>query len=283
MLKARILTVLVLLPLLLAALFFLPNVYWAVLMLFVLLIGASEWARMASYSVVSSSIFLFLTGVFGLALLFIFKIDTATGTWLNLSLYGLSLFFWTLVAPVWLSKGLKISNGFVLGLVGWIILIPTWLALVQLKSISPVLLLALMAVIWAADTAAYFAGKRFGNNKLAPTISPGKTWEGVIGALVGVSIYALIWLNSSNTLHEATARVGGIPVITVIIAVWLMTYFSVLGDLFESWMKRQAGLKDSGNILPGHGGILDRIDALTSTLPLAALVVFYLNSTLSIQ
>ncbi len=280
MLKARILTVLVLLPLLLSALFFLPDRYWALLMLFVLLIGASEWARMASFSAVRSSLFLVLTGGFGLALLFIFNIDSASGTWVNLTLYGFSLVFWAVAAPVWLAKGLKITNAFILGLVGWIILIPTWLALVQLKSISPFLLLALMAVIWAADTAAYFAGKKFGRNKLAPSISPGKTWEGVIGAMIGVSIYALIWLNSSDTLHDAAARVGGVPVITVIIAVWLMTYFSILGDLFESWMKRQAGLKDSGNILPGHGGILDRIDALTSTLPLAALVVFYLNSTL---
>ena len=279
MLKVRILTVLVLLPLLLAALFFLPNLYWAVLMLFVLLIGASEWARISSYSSIGSSLYLFTTGGFGLLLLFAFKIDTLPSSWVSLSLYGLALVFWLLAAPVWLAKGLKVANPYVLALVGWIILIPTWLALVQLKSMSPVLLLALMAVIWAADTAAYFAGKQFGRNKLAPSISPGKTWEGVIGALIGVSIYALIWLNSSNTLYETVARVGGIPVLTVMIAVWIMTYFSILGDLFESWMKRQAGLKDSGHILPGHGGILDRIDALTSTLPLAALAIFCLNSS----
>jgi phosphatidate cytidylyltransferase len=121
-----------------------------------------------------------------------------------------------------------------------------------------------MIAIWVSDTAAYFTGRAFGKHKLAPTISPGKTWEGVAGALIAVSIYALTWTYLAG---EKTQIMLLVPLLLVLVVL------GIIGDLFESLMKRQAGVKNSGDILPGHGGILDRIDALTSTLPVAIFVV----------
>lgn len=277
MLKARILTVLVLLPLLLAALFLLPSFYWATLMLLVVLVGASEWSRIAAYSKSVSWLYLTATLILGISLLFFTDIGSAMGGVATPWFYVVSVLFWLLIVPFWLIQGWQIRHKILLGLVGWIVLIPTWLALVQLQSISPALLLALMAVVWIADIAAYFSGKRFGKHKLAPTISPGKTWEGVAGAYLAVAAYALVWLSQDGKLIVHISGFDILPWLMIIIAVWIMTYFSILGDLFESWMKRQAGLKDSGNLLPGHGGILDRIDALTSALPLVSLVLICLN------
>ena len=128
-----------------------------------------------------------------------------------------------------------------------------------------------MATVWIADTAAYFAGRAFGRRKLAPAISPGKTWEGVYGALAAVAAYAL-------ALWPAARRAGGFddsgiaPLAGWIAAALVLAALSVVGDLFESLLKRQAGVKDSGSILPGHGGILDRIDALLAAMPAAALL-----------
>ena len=125
--------------------------------------------------------------------------------------------------------------------------------------------------IWISDTAAYFAGRALGKHKLAPNISPGKTWEGVAGAVVAVSIYALIW---ARVAGEAGHTKFLMPLLLI------LAIMGIIGDLFESLIKRHAGLKDSGNILPGHGGILDRIDALTSTLPIAVLPLLFLQSEL---
>jgi phosphatidate cytidylyltransferase len=124
-----------------------------------------------------------------------------------------------------------------------------------------------MAMVWMADIAAYFAGRRFGKHKLAPRISPGKTWEGVLGGMLGVSLYVLMVWSFSASVHQLVS----LPVI--LLASWFWVALAVVGDLFESAIKRQAGVKDSGSLLPGHGGLLDRIDALTSTLPLAVLAL----------
>jgi phosphatidate cytidylyltransferase len=163
----------------------------------------------------------------------------------------------------------------VLAIVGWVVLVATWVAVVALQTSSPGLLLAMMAIVWIADTAAYFTGRRFGRRKLAPSISPGKTWEGVYGALAAVAIYALL-------LVPLAAAAGSTrPLDAVATAIWvalalLLTGLSIIGDLFESQLKRQRGVKDSGGILPGHGGVLDRIDALTAAMPPAALIAHHL-------
>src|SRR5690606_2292618 len=130
-------------------------------------------------------------------------------------------------------------------------------------------LLGTMAVVWVADIAAYFSGRAFGRHKLAPSISPGKTWEGAAGAAVAVLVFGFGML----AMRGAELQ-GGVAVIAGVLLAW--TAVSIVGDLFESLLKRQAGLKDSGSILPGHSGILDRIDSLTSTLPIVALASVWL-------
>ena len=148
-----------------------------------------------------------------------------------------------------------------MSLLGLVLLFSTWFGLMGLHRVSPWLLLAVLATVWIADTAAYFFGKRFGRIKLAPSISPGKTWEGVAGALFTVTLYGtgLCIIFDIN--------------VWLIIGLWLIVVLSIMGDLFESLLKRQAGIKDSGQLLPGHGGLLDRIDGL---IPSLALTLFYI-------
>ena len=186
-------------------------------------------------------------------------------------LYFASVAFWMLDVPLFLKTKHRVGNPLALALTGWLVLLPTGLALYQLRAIEPFLLLGFMCAIWISDTAAYFSGRAWGRSKLAPSISPGKTWEGVAGAFAAVLVYALIWSNSSSSEARPSLLV---PLLLLLAAM------GIVGDLFESLMKRQAGIKDSGNILPGHGGILDRIDALTSTLPLAILSLLISQSEL---
>jgi phosphatidate cytidylyltransferase len=176
--------------------------------------------------------------------------------------------------PCWLRfKWTLRGNDFVGYLVGMIVILPTWAAMSALYAVTPWLLLTAMALVWVADISAYFAGRAFGKHKLAPAISPGKTWEGVAGAVVGVLIYGGIVLMFSPLQGKVS-----LPVPLLVLLLILLTAVSVMGDLFESLLKRQAGIKDSSNLLPGHGGVLDRIDALTSTLPLAALILHFVRS-----
>jgi len=185
---------------------------------------------------------------------------------LHLMFYGLSALLWLLLVPLWLVRGWQLRNPLAMALLGWAVLIPTGLALIDLRASSPWLLLGVMALVWMADIAAYFTGRRFGRHKLAPAISPGKTWEGVAGAVLGVSVYVALAAWGSGLSAKYALPIA-------VVMSWLWVALSVIGDLFESAIKRQAGVKDSGTLLPGHGGLLDRIDALTSTLPLAALVL----------
>ncbi len=147
-----------------------------------------------------------------------------------------------------------------LGILGWLVLVPLWLSLLWLKAADPHLLLGLLLLVWLADTAAYFAGRRWGRRRLAPRVSPGKTWVGVGGALVAAPLVAL---------PLGLAKGYSTPVLMVFSALCVVTVAaSVVGDLFESQLKRHAGVKDSGTILPGHGGVLDRVDSLTAAAPL---------------
>jgi phosphatidate cytidylyltransferase len=189
-------------------------------------------------------------------------------------LLGISVAFWILAVPLWFRfKWTLAGNDFFGYLLGALVILPTWAAMVALHAVSTWLMLAAMALVWVADVSAYFAGRTFGRHKLAPTISPGKTWEGVAGAVVGVLIYG-------GSVFTFTPLAGSLPLATplLVLLLMLLTAVSVMGDLFESLLKRQAGIKDSSNLLPGHGGVLDRIDALTSTLPLAALILYFVRS-----
>lgn len=173
--------------------------------------------------------------------------------------FATAALFWIVVAPLWMRRGLRPDQTMWLGAAGFAVLVPAGLAMTALRPLEVLLALGL---VWVADTAAYFVGRAWGKRKLAPAISPGKSWEGAAGGLIGAALYAII-------IAFFTERgAGSILVATAV----LLGMVSIVGDLFESAAKRQAGVKDSGTLLPGHGGILDRIDSATATLPLAALV-----------
>lgn len=261
---------------LVSALFALPPLYWALLMAVLLLVACHEWAGLAAMPRRTGWLFMAGGAVIALKLVWFTSFRTGEG-WpreLSLAITGASLAFWLLVAPLWLARGWRIQSKLVLALTGWLVLVSTWFALVQLQSRSAALCLAMMALVWVADSAAYFAGHRFGRRKLAPGISPGKTWEGVYGALAAVALYAVIlaacapWLGYGGGLDA-------LRMLSWVSALMALAALSIVGDLFESWLKRVRGVKDSGTLIPGHGGVLDRIDALTSAMPAAALISVY--------
>jgi phosphatidate cytidylyltransferase len=278
-LKTRIITALVLIPLTLAALFGLPPRAWGAVTLAVVVVAAAEWAELAALEKLGWLFFVGATLFTGCVLLLApaagFMSERGWAGPMVSWICGAATVFWLLVAPAWLVSGRRVTSRPVLAVVGWLVLIATWVAVVALQTRSPGVLLAMMAIVWIADTAAYFTGRRFGRTKLAPSISPGKTWEGVYGALAAVAIYALL------LVPLAAAAGSARPFDAIAVAIWvalalLLTGLSIIGDLFESQLKRQRGVKDSGGILPGHGGVLDRIDALTAAMPPAALIARHL-------
>lgn len=266
MLRTRIYTALGFLLLFLIGLFYFSPIFWMMLLLAITVIGSWEWSKLSEFSLPGSIFYLIFTALIGGELLFILSRVTIVDPYTTqfIWLYAVTLGFWLLGVPYLLKFNVLIKNPVLLALIGWLLLLPTCLALFQLRAIDPILLLGFITAIWVSDTAAYFTGRKFGRHKLAPSISPGKTWEGVAGALTAVCIYALIW---SYLVADKIQITLYVPLLLALVVL------GILGDLFESLMKRHAGVKNSGNILPGHGGILDRIDALTSTLPVAIFVV----------
>jgi phosphatidate cytidylyltransferase len=267
MLKKRIITALVLVAGFIPALFQSSNVYWALGMLLVTLLALNEWASMTGFSKTQRYGYSLVSALVGLLIVSRMQGDDSHQFFYqSLFIFFVAALFWSLAVPIWLAKQFKLSGMVAKGLLGWLLMLPLWLALICAKIVDPMLVLVLLATIWIADSAAYFAGKNFGKHKLAPTISPGKTWEGVAGALIGVTIFGAI-------LHF------GFDIITWALfpALWIITGFGVIGDLFESMMKRQANIKDSGDLLPGHGGILDRIDGIIPSLPIAILMIYTYN------
>ena len=253
MLKTRLITSLVLFLTIGAAFVYLPPLYWGLLVLAVTAIGAWEWAGMSkfnkTFSFIYSSLFLLL-GLF--VILYTPQSMQLVIVWGVL----VAAIFWLLIAPFLLAFTPRINNRFLMAILGLITIIPFGLTLIALREINPLLLVVFALTVWIADSTAYFAGKRFGKHKLASTISPGKTWEGVLGAFVAVTIYAVML---SYLTHQSY---------WFVLVFWGVMILSIMGDLFESLIKRQADVKDSSNLLPGHGGVLDRIDGLTSSLPL---------------
>ena len=270
MLRTRVITALVLLALVLPSLFFLPQAWWAILVAVFIGVGAWEWGGLLGLGetgrrIVGAHLTLLFSAV-SLVAPAAMGIGDGNGLaepWV-LVCYVVAAAFWCVAVPLWLRAKWPLPHGLAGVLVGLVVLFPTWLALVQLRIPGPGILLAILAVVWMADIAAYFSGKTFGKHKLAPSISPGKTWEGAIGAGLGVVLYGVV------------LRIG-FAFEPVALPLWVLcllavTAISIIGDLYESMLKRQAGIKDSSNVLPGHGGILDRIDSLTSTLPVVALL-----------
>lgn len=271
MLRTRVVTALLLLAGFLAMLFLLPFSGWMIFASLVAGLGGWEWGGLMRLGR-SSRLPYALASLAFCAFLGWMAFDTGSGKvrqeQLLFSLFALAGLFWLLLVPVWLRMKGDVGMRLPGLMAGWLVLLPACLALMLLRTIHPLLLLACLAGVWVADIAAFFTGRAIGRHKLAPSISPGKTWEGAAGAVVGVLAYgfavagvaAAVFNKSMNWPALAGILVG-------------LTGVSILGDLFESMAKRQAGMKDSGTLLPGHGGVLDRIDSLTSTLPLVGLIL----------
>lgn len=251
----RILTALPLIAGFLAALYLASPMVWLGIMALALFLGGMEWAGLAKQGKGVGVAYGAVLALAGIAL----ALSAMDVTWA----YLLSLAFW-LAVPWMLRRGVSFRSAPLLLALGVVVLLPTYLAIVNLRELAANLLLAVVGLVVIADSAAYFTGRRFGRHKLAPSISPGKTREGVAGAWLGVSLYALI-------LMLAWPDALQVPWLTALLVAWALLVLSVLGDLMESWIKRQAGVKDSGTLLPGHGGVLDRIDSLTAALPAATL------------
>ncbi len=253
MLKTRLITSAFLFLIIGVAFVYLPPLYWALLVLAVTSIATWEWARISKFNKAFSFIYSAFVMLLGLFVIFYTpQLMQVVIIWAVLA----SAIFWILIVPFLLAFTPKINNRFIMAVLGLITIIPLGLTMIALREINPLLLVVFAMTVWIADSAAYFVGKRFGKHSLAPLISPGKTWEGVLGATVAITIYACLL---SYLTHQSYWFV------LVFLGVMLL---SIMGDLFESLIKRQAGVKDSSHLLPGHGGILDRIDGLTSSLPL---------------
>jgi phosphatidate cytidylyltransferase len=272
MLRTRVITAVAILLVVLGMLFFAPSIGWGLFVLAIALAACWEWSRLCGLGRGGQSLFLAVSGALGGAA-WMLQVRASEPLFRDLALValGVGAVFWIAVALPWLRfrwRPLPVAAA----LAGWLVIWPTWFAMVILRDVGPWVLLATAALVWIADIAAYFAGRRFGRHKLAPAVSPGKTWEGVYGALAGVALYgvllAIVARMTQTPISTLFAPLFGVPAIAAMLA---LAGLSVVGDLLESWMKRGAGRKDSSRLLPGHGGVLDRIDALTSTLPVAAL------------
>ncbi len=278
MLKQRIITAVLLLAILLPALFWPSPLPFALVVLVLLAAGAWEWGRLNGLS--QAGAIACMAACLALCL----------ASWAA-GLVGQSLpALWALASLLWVLGGAWVLRR---GVPGWPLIPHTlrvaggvlalwlaWLAVAQARAVGINFLLSIFVLVWVADVAAYFAGRAFGlrftQQRLAPAISPGKSWEGVWGGMVGVLVLALAWRAADAawqadvpSLYSFLAGRGGV---LLVVAVLFLTAMSVVGDLLESLVKRSAGAKDSSGLLPGHGGVLDRVDALLPTLPLAMML-----------
>ncbi len=275
MLKQRIITAVLMLAVLLPALFHDRIEAFAGLSLLLLAAAGWEWARLNGKHGGSA---IAIGAALGGALMLAWWLGALDQTWR--SLWLVTGAFWVLLSAVALARGMSGWSSWPVALrlpVGLFLLGCAWLAMVQARQIGLSFLLSVFLLVWMADVAAYFGGKRFGKHKLAPSVSPGKSWEGAISGLVGVLLLAAIWVwadhagwGDQGSLYTRLWTTG--PWLATI-AVLFLTTMSVVGDLIESLVKRSAGVKDSSQLLPGHGGVLDRVDALLPVLPLAMMLV----------
>ncbi len=268
MFKLRLLTSAILIPLVIFSMFFLKNPGFAIVIGFFILAASWEWANLIKLKRSAVRyIYIFVLAISGYTLsIFANSYDSIIWT---ISIVGL---LWWLYAIYEFKYGSEIKKGIMTTmagrmLMGYLILIPAWVVpvFIQLQGEQPyILLLFLFIIVWGADSAAYFAGRRFGKNKLAPNISPGKTIEGLLGGLLIVVLITLLF--GFNNWGFDRQQMVAMMVLAIVCAL-----FSVAGDLTESRVKRIAGAKDSGSLFPGHGGVLDRIDAFTAAAPIFSL------------
>jgi phosphatidate cytidylyltransferase len=279
--QQRIITALILAPIAIAGIFFLPLKFFMLFSATLYLLSSKEWAGFVSKT--PSSLILFLFGlVLGATLLLIpaeqiWSADKVNGY----IIYGLlaAAIWWCISLLMVMSypKSAKLwkNSKFIKSIFGLLTLVPLFWAMVVLRSINiyhdfyfgAELLMYVFFLVWAADIGAYFCGKKFGKHKLAPNVSPGKTLEGFLGGVVSAMLVAMMGLDFFVIPADKMALFLAGSLITIMV--------SALGDLSESIFKREAGLKDSSNLLPGHGGILDRIDSLTAAVPVFTLIYLF--------
>jgi phosphatidate cytidylyltransferase len=286
MTRTRVLTALAIAPLAIAAVLLLPTPWIVAVTAVVFLMALWEWLRLAGIDDSLSRGLLLLANLLVMAALVWASPNDSGGSLVLFKLASVAGVLWWLLAMLWLrNAGFATGNAShacMLKLAaGSLAVVPTWCALALIHASDPApspipgvpqghvwLLLALM-VVWAADTGAYFAGRRFGRRKLAPAISPNKTVEGLAGGLLAAVLVAVA------LAPLAGATLAELPLVALVAL--LAAVFSVFGDLFESLLKRQAGVKDSGALLPGHGGMLDRVDGVLAALPMFAVGKIWLG------
>lgn len=271
MLKQRILTALLLVPLVLYLVLVANSLWLAVVVGLVVVLGAWEWCKIAGIESAIGQVLYVSCIVFLLSICFICR----QAEWVPVIIL-IAVCWWLMAMLVLLGTQRQwfefhVSTA-IKAIIGIVVLVPAWLSLILLQDNGTPegrsRLLLLLLIIWTADIAAYFSGRAWGKHTLASRISPGKTWEGVYGALIASLLMTLgfIWVNHIQRYEIIVFFLLGLIAVPV----------SIIGDLFESLMKRAANLKDSGKLLPGHGGVLDRIDSLTAAGP-----VFYAGYWLS--
>jgi phosphatidate cytidylyltransferase len=261
MLKNRIITALILIPIVIVFIFFVDTIWFAILFAAFAAIGAWEWGGLCKLSksikyIYATFLLLMLAVIYWLDNRYLYNTIILCG-----AVYW--LFAIVLIVSYQKQHNLLPTSPALLMIIGLLLLIPMWSGLILLKSFSAngaALIMMLMLLIWGADTAAYFAGKKWGKRKLSSRVSPGKTWEGTIAGIASAVVIAVCYVIATNKNLGDSFMFIGLSMLTVI--------GSVFGDLMESLVKREAGQKDSGNILPGHGGVMDRIDSLTAASPI---------------
>lgn len=272
MLKTRILTALILAPIAIIGIFFLPPLGFAIFTGVAISLGAWEWANMAGYS--SDTARIGYAVLVAVVLAAVYQVPTLALLWLGVVWWVLALLMvrsYPAGTPVWGSSPVRAAMGL-------LVLVPAWVGLNHLRNGTLlfgdvdnglVAILYVFLVVWVADIGAYFAGRAFGRAKLAPRVSPGKSWAGVWGGLAAVGLLAVV----AGLLAGATLA----DTLLLLLASVVVAGISVVGDLVESMLKRFRGIKDSSQLLPGHGGIMDRIDSLTAAIPIFALVITLLG------
>lgn len=274
MLKQRVITALALLAVLLPTLFMASPEPFIVLALFMVAAGAWEWGCLSGLTFRGAVVNAVVIAVGLLGLWGSGHLQLPSSVWMLPSLA------WVIGGALLLRAGVQGWSAWskVSRLVsGYVVLVFAWVAMANARLLGVNLLLSILFMVWAADVFAYFGGKAFGNRKLAPSISPGKSWAGAYAGAIGVMAVAGLWMvadqsfevDSSSLYTTLWQRFGWLG----LVALWGLTALSVVGDLVESLVKRSAGVKDSSNLLPGHGGVLDRIDALLPVLPVAMMLV----------
>lgn len=276
MFKERLLTALVLAPIMIGGIFFLPLKEFAIFIAVIATVGAWEWANIAGYQKNWSRI---------LYAAFVFVVLYASARFLDrneeykIVYLGIGALWWivafALVArypsstEMWGARPIR-------ALLGLCVLVPMWVGFMHLKlePHSSLLIVYVMFVVWGADTGAYFAGKKWGKSKLAPHVSPGKSWAGFWGGFVTTLLVATVF---ALYVHHNLQAMDAMAIVRLFIITVVTFVISVLGDLVESMMKRHRGIKDSSSLLPGHGGVLDRIDSMAAAVPVFAFMMLMLD------